>query len=79
MKKKNLHTKLHLKKKMVASLANTSLKGGTGNTGDCPPYTIAALCGTGGTGTGGGGTRGCITDAALSCTPRGCGNTLFVC
>ncbi|WP_430413172.1 hypothetical protein [Kordia sp.] len=79
MKKKNLTTKLNFKKKKVATFCKQNVKGGTGNTADCPPYTIAALCGTGGTGTGGGTNATCLTDAALSCTPRGCGNTLFNC
>lgn len=79
MKKKKLIATLDLKKKTVANLHNASIKGGTGYTADCPPFTIAALCGTGGTGTGGGTAQTCLTDAALSCTPRGCGNTLFNC
>jgi hypothetical protein len=80
MKKKNLNTKLYLKKKIVAKFDTKNIQGGTGNTADCPPYTIAALCSPTGTGTGGGGTRDtCLTDAALSCTPRGCGNSLFNC
>lgn len=80
MKKKNLNTKLYLKKKKVAMLDKEAVQGGTGYTADCPPYTIAALCNPGGTGTANCGTNNtCFTDAALSCTPRGCGNTLFNC
>ncbi|WP_046757222.1 hypothetical protein [Kordia jejudonensis] len=80
MKKKNFVAKLSLNKKNVAILETEKLIGGTGYTADCPPFTIAALCGTGGTGTAGCGTYNtCLTDAALSCTPRGCGNTLFNC
>ncbi|WP_298425732.1 hypothetical protein [uncultured Kordia sp.] len=80
MKKKSLQRKLQLKKKCVAILDKETIIGGTGYTADCPPYTIAALCNPGGTGTAGCGTQNtCLTDAALSCTPRGCGNTLFNC
>ncbi len=79
MKKKELSTKLYLKKKRVASLDAKIVKGGTGNTGDCVPPTLGCVTNNCGTSNCGATNETCLTDAALSCTPRGCGNTLFNC
>jgi hypothetical protein len=86
MKKKNLSAKLCLKKNNVASFEVQKVTGGTGHTGNCPPPTIYDICGTNNCqtnancGSNGCGTNvTCLTDVALSCTPQGCGNSLFVC
>ena len=83
MKKKNFDTKLYLGKRNVASFYRKTLKGGTANAADCAPPSYQ--CGTNNCGSNNCDTNSCPTvatcfaDAALSCTPRGCGNTLFNC
>lgn len=77
MKKKDIKNKLSLRKSNVVSLTSEQIKGGM-YTADCPPFTLG--CNPGGTNTCGCPTDDtCLTDVDLSCTPRGCGNTLFNC
>ncbi|WP_420573174.1 hypothetical protein [Kordia sp.] len=83
MKKKKITQRLTLAKKQIAAFKDVELTGG--NTGNCPPPTIYDICRTractaNNCGTANCGTNAtCVTDAALSCTPRGCGNSLFNC
>lgn len=87
MKKRNLKAKLYLGKSNIVSFTNEHIKGGTGNTADCPPPTkyVGCITYTCHVGSNNCGTNSCntmttcLTDMAASCTPRGCGNTLYVC
>ena len=85
MKKKELNLKLSLKKQNVASLEVQKVKGG--NTADCPPPTLSCNCNpTNDCGTNTGrvdcytlNVETCFSAPELSCTPEGCGNSLYNC
>jgi len=87
MKKKELNLKLSLKKHNVASFEAQVIKGGTGNTADCPPPTLSCNCEpTNDCGTNTGRVdcytlnfETCFSAPELSCTPEGCGNSLYNC
>ncbi|PTX58358.1 hypothetical protein C8N46_1143 [Kordia periserrulae] len=85
MKKKELNLKLLLKKQNVASFEAQTVKGG--NTADCPPPTLSCNCNpTNDCGTNTGrvdcytlNVETCFSAPELSCTPEGCGNSLYNC